>query len=41
MTTIAFQADELCPCCGNLTNPKIGWATCTCTEKKEYYKTWE
>jgi hypothetical protein len=34
MTTIAFQKDELCADCGNLTNPKIGWSTCTCTEKK-------
>ena len=23
MTTIAFQKDELCSGCGNLTNPKI------------------
>lgn len=32
---IPFQADELCANCGNLTNPKIGWATCTCTEEED------
>jgi hypothetical protein len=34
MTTIAFQTDELCSSCGNLTNPKIGYSTCTCTEEE-------
>ena len=34
MTTIAFGKDELCSGCGNLTNPKIGWATCICTEEQ-------
>ena len=34
MVTIAFQTDELCSSCGNLTNAKIGYSTCTCTEEE-------